>query len=134
MGTNAGNVNINKGNQMSELTSEFEAHVRQLFVKPYDSCGRMLHAAVGIAGEAGELLDAIKKHWIYEAELDRENILEECGDSLFYVTALLDECGFTLADAMRHNMEKLAKRYPDGYTDSAARDRADKVEDGESRK
>ena len=42
---------------------EFQSHVRKLFIKPDDKQGRALHAAVGIAGESGEILDAIKKNW-----------------------------------------------------------------------
>ena len=109
------------------MTSEFEIHVHRLFVKPEDQLGRQLHAAVGVAGEAGEVLDAIKKHWIYGAELDIENVLEECGDLLFYVTALLINSGFTIDEAMKHNIAKLKSRYPDGYTDQAAQERLDKV-------
>lgn len=112
--------------------SLFAAHVDRLFVKPDDQIGKLLHAAVGVAGEAGELLDAIKKSWIYGKELDRDNLLEECGDTLFYVAALLRHAGFTLEQAMEHNIAKLSVRYPNGYTDQAARDRADKV-DGHTR-
>ncbi len=105
---------------------KFDQHVRRLFVKPSDETGRLLHAAVGVAGEAGELLDGIKKHWIYGKALDRENLIEECGDLLFYVQAILNELGISMDDAMRQNMEKLARRYPEGYSDSAAIERADK--------
>lgn len=104
----------------------FEAHVKRLFIKPGDSIGRSMHAAAGIAGEAGEIIDAVKKTWIYGQPLDTENILEECGDTLFYVVALLLEHGFSLDDAMHYNMFKLSKRYPDGYSDAAAIERADK--------
>ena len=106
--------------------ADFESHVAALFVKPADRVGRLVHAAVGCGTEAGELLDAVKKSWIYGAALDEENVLEECGDQLFYVTAMLLECGFTLDDAMEHNKRKLRERYPEGYTDAAARERADK--------
>lgn len=109
------------------INEEFTEHVGRLFVKPQDHIGRTLHAAVGIAGEAGEVLDAVKKTWIYGKELDRENLLEESGDLLFYITALLTENGFTLEEAMQANIAKLAKRYPQGYTDSAAIERADKA-------
>ena len=111
---------------MDTKVSDFENNVRRLFVKPHDQQGRKLHAAVGIAGEAGEILDSVKKSWIYGKEYDHENILEECGDVLFYVSALLDQSGFTLIDAMKANMEKLAKRYPQGYNDKHAIDRMDK--------
>jgi len=109
------------------LTTHFEDHVNKLFVKPADQLGKQLHAAVGLAGEGGELLDAVKKTWIYGKEMDMENVLEECGDALFYVTAMLINSGFTMRQAMDHNYHKLKSRYPDGYTDAAAIARADKV-------
>lgn len=108
-------------------TNEFAEHVARLFVKPSDETGRMVHAAMGISGEAGELIDAIKKTWIYGKPLDRENVLEESGDLLFYLQALLTECGFTIDEAMTANVGKLRKRYPQGYTDAAAIARADKI-------
>lgn len=106
---------------------DFEQHVARLFIKPGDSMGRMVHASMGVSGEAGELIDAIKKAWIYGKPLDRENVLEEAGDLMFYLQALLTECGFTLDQAMEYNVAKLAKRYPKGYTDAAAIERADKA-------
>ena len=112
--------------ELKMTNDDFAKHVARLFIKPEDSMGRMVHASMGIAGEAGEVVDAVKKHWVYGKELDRENILEECGDLLFYITALLTETGFTLDDAMVANVAKLAKRYPTGYTDAAAITRADK--------
>ena len=106
----------------------FENNVQRLFVKPEDKTLRLVHAAMGISGEAGEVVDAVKKHWIYGAPLDKENLLEECGDVLFYVSACLSLCGFSINDAMNHNIEKLNKRYPAGYSDNDARKRADKAE------
>lgn len=85
-----------------------------------------VHAAIGISGEAGELLDAVKKCWAYDQDLDIENVLEECGDLLFYITAMLDTLGYDLEDAEKHNYDKLNKRYPNGFTNQAAKDRADK--------
>jgi NTP pyrophosphatase (non-canonical NTP hydrolase) len=111
---------------MSNYFPEFQRHVARLFVKPDDSVGRMVHAALGFASEAGELASPIKAHWIYGRELDEENILEEAGDALFYLQALLTECGYTIDDAMAYNIQKLMKRYPQGYTDQAAIARADK--------
>lgn len=110
---------------MSDL-AEFRAHTKRLFVKPDSDVEKMVHAVLGVSGEAGELVDAIKKHWIYEKPLDKENVLEECGDLLFYLDRILDLCGYTIEDAIEHNIEKLRVRYPEGYTDQAARDRADK--------
>ncbi len=105
----------------------YESMVQRLFVKPDDHTGRLVHASMGVAGEAGELVDAVKKHWVYGKPLDKENILEECGDTLFYLVAMLHECGFSLMDAMEANQAKLAKRYPDGWSEQAAIERKDKA-------
>ncbi len=86
-----------------------------------------LHAVVGISGEAGELLDAIKKVWVYGKKVDRENIIEELGDINFYMTALQNLYSIADWEIIDHNAAKLEKRYPKGYTDQAAQERADKL-------
>ena len=85
-----------------------------------------VHAAIGIAGEAGEVLDSVKKHWVYNAPLDQENLVEELGDVLFYVQAMALKLGVSLEQVVSQNMAKLMKRYPTGYSDHAAVLRADK--------
>lgn len=86
----------------------------------------MLHAGVGIAGEAGELLDCLKKSWVYGKPIDVENLKEELGDLLFYIVALANQLNTDLGELQRLNVTKLEKRYPLGYTDAAAIARADK--------
>ena len=86
-----------------------------------------LHMAVGISGEAGELLDAIKKEAIYNKPLDRENVIEELGDLKFYITGLMYSPGISEEEVEAHNRAKLGKRYASfTYSDQAAQDRADK--------
>ena len=86
-----------------------------------------LHMAVGASGEAGELLDAIKKAVIYRKPLDIANVREECGDILFYVTGLLDSIGCGLDEIITENMEKLSLRYQSlSFSNHAAIARADK--------
>lgn len=58
--------------------------VENLFKKLPTFSESLMHAFVGIAGESGELLDAVKKQWIYNRPLDRVNVLEELGDLTFY--------------------------------------------------
>lgn len=92
----------------------------------------LLHGAVGIAGEAGELLDCVKKSWVYNKPLNRENLLEECGDVLFYLQHVINEAGWTMGDLRASNVAKLSRRYPDGYSDAAAQARADKTAGGQA--
>lgn len=86
-----------------------------------------MHAAVGIAGEAGELLDAVKKVWAYGKPIDLENAIEELGDIEFYMEALRQQIGVIREQVLQANQEKLAKRYPGlRYSDSLAQRRLDK--------
>lgn len=87
------------------------------------------HMATGIAGEGGELLDAIKKHVVYNKDLDKENVIEELGDLEFFMEGLRQNLGITREETLEYNYNKLMnKRYPNGYSDQAAQDRADKLE------
>lgn len=92
-----------------------------------DSDVELLHMVVGISGEAGELLDAIKKRFIYRKELDIDNIVEELGDLEYYLEGFRQALNITRENCLAANIEKLAVRYKDfKYTDSAATRRADK--------
>ena len=86
----------------------------------------LLHMVFGISGEAGELLDAVKKHVIYRKDLDTHNVVEEIGDLLFYIEGLCQAIGVTMETAKLLNIKKLQKRYGEKYSDKAAIERADK--------
>ena len=101
--------------------------VRKLAKDMHSPILNLLHGAVGVAGEAGELLDAIKKNWVYNKPLDRENILEELGDLRFYMQLIANHMGFTEQMILDGNREKLKQRYASlHYSDMAAQLRADK--------
>lgn len=84
------------------------------------------HAATGIATEAGEILEQVKKHVIYNAPLDTDNLIEELGDLEFYATRLRQCLRVTRGEVITRNQLKLAKRYSRGYSDRAAQRRDDK--------
>lgn len=87
----------------------------------------LLHMAVGVSGEAGELLDAVKKAVIYNKPLDRVNMIEELGDLEFYMEGIRAAIGVSRGEVLHANTEKLMKRYSGlSYSDKAAQDRADK--------
>jgi NTP pyrophosphatase (non-canonical NTP hydrolase) len=88
----------------------------------------LLHMVLGIAGEAGELVDAIKKHVIYDQDLDLDNVVEELGDLQFYMEGLCQGIDQPKEYCMTRNIHKLQKRYENGYSDKAAKDRVDKKE------
>ena len=88
----------------------------------------LLHMAVGVSGEAGELLDAVKKYVIYNKRLDRVNLVEEIGDIEFYLEGVRQVTGITREETIEANIAKLGERYKGfQYSDQAAQDRADKA-------
>ena len=90
----------------------------------------LLHMSVGISGEAGELLDAVKKAVIYRKPIDRENVIEELGDLEFYMEGLRQGLGITREETLQANIDKLGDRYKGHrYSDQQAQDRADKQEE-----
>lgn len=86
-----------------------------------------IHAVMGIVGEAGELLDSIKKTVIYNKSFDYSNIEEELGDMEFYLEQLRQALGLNRDIILNQNMLKLNKRYGDTYSDKAAQERIDKT-------
>jgi NTP pyrophosphatase (non-canonical NTP hydrolase) len=81
---------------------------------------RLMHGMIGICTEAGELQDMVKKHLIYGKDFDPVNVIEECGDVLWYVALVLDACGFTLDECMQRNLAKLRARFGEKFTSERA--------------
>lgn len=84
---------------------------------------RLLHAAMGMATEAGEFLDQMKRHIYYGRPLDLVNVIEEVGDSTWYERIALDEAGIEYLEAIALNVRKLRARFPDRFTEGNATDR-----------
>jgi NTP pyrophosphatase (non-canonical NTP hydrolase) len=97
------------------------------------------HMAIGVAGEAGELLDAIKKKTIYQGPLDVANVIEELGDLEFYLEGIRAALGITREITIVGNITKLSKRYQSPqwhqslqYSNQQAQARADKIDPAEA--
>lgn len=96
-------------------------------VKPLPYAEDLNHMAMGVAGESGELVDAIKKHTIYEKPLNLENVCEELGDLLFYMQRVMFVTGLSLNTILDANVKKLQARYHKmQYSNEQAQARADK--------
>ena len=83
----------------------------------------VLHGAIGIATESGELLDAIKKAIFYQKPADIVNVKEELGDLMWYIALICHNFGWTFEEIQKLNIEKLKKRYPDRFTAEHAENR-----------
>jgi NTP pyrophosphatase (non-canonical NTP hydrolase) len=72
------------------------------------------YPALGLAGEAGEVADKLKKV-IRDNDGDltqgvRDAVAKEIGDVLWYVAVLAYEMGYDLSDIAQMNVNKLASR------------------------
>lgn len=72
-------------------------------------------AALGIAGEAGEVADLVKKVTFHSHDYDEAKFCEELGDVLWYIALMCTALQIPLQDVIDANIEKLRKRYPDGF-------------------
>lgn len=115
------------GEQISSRVIRYDLFVLKLFkVMSFDKM--VGHAGRGIAGEAGEINDCLKKYLDYEQELNMENLIEELGDMKFFMQALQNLYDITDQTILQANAYKLAKRYQNlEYSDQAAKDRKDKL-------
>lgn len=77
---------------------------------------RLLHAGIGIVTEAGEFIDAIKKHIFYGKDLDKVNLKEELGDLLWYMAIAVDALETTFYEEQQRVINKLQLRYPEKFT------------------
>lgn len=72
--------------------------------------------ALGLVSEAAEVTDEVKKQLFHGHEVNREKIMDEMSDCLWYLANLADKYGLRLKDIAVWNIEKLKKRYPDGFS------------------
>lgn len=74
-----------------------------------------LNGVMGLAGEAGECVDLMKKHLFQGHTLDKEHLAKELGDVAWYLAVTAHAIGYDLETVFKMNIEKLRKRYPDGF-------------------
>ena len=96
-----------------------------------DSSKLIVNGAMGLCGEAGEVIDLLKK-WAFQGHtLHRQDIEEELGDVLWYAAILCEGIGTTMEEVMQKNIEKLKRRYPDGFEVERSVNRGDAQETGD---
>lgn len=84
---------------------------------------RLLDGILGLAGESGEVADILKKVLFQGHKLDKDHIVKELGDIAWYLALASDALGYDLDTIFQTNIDKLAKRYPDGFEINRSIDR-----------
>ena len=80
-----------------------------------DSMDHLMNGCLGLAGEAGECADLLKKSMYQDGRDIKEKMIDELGDVLWYVSETATALGIWLDQVAEHNIEKLKKRYPEGF-------------------
>lgn len=86
---------------------------------------KIVEGVMGLAGEAGECVDMVKKTVFQGHELDKEHLAKELGDVAWYLAESADAIGYDLETIFLKNLKKLKRRYPDGFEVSKSTDRAE---------
>jgi NTP pyrophosphatase (non-canonical NTP hydrolase) len=84
---------------------------------------RQVIAALGLAGEAGEFANMIKKLTAHGHDIPAEDLVDELGDVLWYLSEAATASGLDLNHIALKNIDKLRTRYPDGFSEERSRNR-----------
>ncbi len=75
--------------------------------------------ACGLTGEAGDVASCIKKTFAHDND-QREGIKENIGDTMWYLAMICNFFGWDMEEVVQQNMNKLKKRFPNGFTEKDA--------------
>jgi NTP pyrophosphatase (non-canonical NTP hydrolase) len=80
-----------------------------------DKRDMLINSVMGLCGESGEAIDIVKKWFAHGHELDKEHLAKELGDIAWYLAEAATALDLNLEDIFQANIEKLKKRYPEGF-------------------
>jgi NTP pyrophosphatase (non-canonical NTP hydrolase) len=75
----------------------------------------LINGVMGLCGESGEAIDIVKKWLAQGHELDKAKLAKELGDIAWYLAETATALDLQLEDVFAANIEKLKKRYPEGF-------------------
>lgn len=75
----------------------------------------LINAVMGLCGESGEAIDLVKKHLAQGHEFDKEKFAKELGDIAWYLAEAAYAIDMPLEAILEGNIEKLRKRFPEGF-------------------
>ena len=90
-----------------------------------EQCKNLSNVGLGLAGEAGEVADMIKKHLHQGRPMDRDKFIKKLGDLAWYLALGCTVIGEPMENVLQENIDKLLKRYPDGFDPERSMHRAE---------
>lgn len=113
--------NINDFQQLSKRTAPTKGHKENL-----------INFSVSTCEEAGELLGVLKKYLFHDNPINKEKLIGEMGDLLWYLCNIATEFEIDMSEILEFNINKLWTRYPNGFNPEDSFKRVD-VKNGENK-
>ncbi|WP_347562778.1 nucleoside triphosphate pyrophosphohydrolase family protein [Clostridium sp. HBUAS56017] len=86
---------------------------------------KVVNMIFGLNGETGEVTDILKK-WLFHGHiLNMDHLKEELGDVMFYIVNLATLYNIDMSEVLQMNVDKLLKRYPNGFSSQDSINRED---------
>lgn len=107
------NMNVNEYQTRAMTTLNPELSKREV----------LINSVMGLCGESGEAIDIVKKWMAHGHELDKDHLAKELGDIAWYLAETATALDMDLEEILQANIEKLKKRYPEGFSCEHSRTR-----------
>ena len=98
-------MNVNEYQRLAMTTLNPELNKRDV----------LINSVMGLCGESGEAIDIVKKWMAQGHELDKAHLAKELGDIAWYLAEAATALDLPLEDIFQANLDKLKKRYPEGF-------------------
>ena len=85
----------------------------------------LINGVMGLCGESGEAIDIVKKYLAQVHDLDLEGLIKELGDIAWYLAETATALDVSLEEVLERNIEKLRKRYPEGFDSERSQNRTE---------
>lgn len=103
--------------------NEYQMAAMRTSSKTITTKEHLLNGALGLTGESGEVADIVKKSFMQGHPMDVEHIAKELGDICWYIAETATAIGYDLETIMQMNVDKLMKRYPEGFSSERSQHR-----------
>ena len=105
--------------------NEYQLLAMRTLNKELDKKEVLTNSVMGLCGESGEACDIVKKHLFHGHELDRDALIKELGDVSWYLAEAATALDIDLSEVFERNIEKLKKRYPEGFSEERSINRTE---------
>ena len=103
--------------------NEYQKLAMRTSNKAMSTVDHIMNGALGLTGESGEVADLVKKSFMQGHLLDAEHIAKELGDICWYIAETATAIGYDMETIMQMNIDKLLKRYPEGFNSERSQHR-----------